>query len=273
VKAVFDLLKETFADWSKDKASRLAAALAYYTVFSIAPLLIIVIGIVGLLLGQRQNVQNQVLSQVQGLLGSQGSDLIRTMIENTSKPSTSILATVIGIGTLLLGATGVFGQLHDSLNTIWEVTPKPGQGILATLRGRFLSFSMILGVGFLLMVSLLVSTALTAIGTFLGGVLGAQAAVAQVISFVVSFVVLTLLFAMIYKVLPDVKIAWGDVWIGGAATALLFTIGRFVLALYLGRGSVGSAYGAAGSLIILLLWVYYSAQILFLGAEFTQVYA
>jgi membrane protein len=273
LKAAFNLLKETFTDWSRDKASRLAAALAYYTIFSIAPLLVIVIGVVGLILGHRSDVQNQVLGQVQGLLGAQGADLIRTMIENTSKPKASILATIIGIVTLILGATGVFGQLQDSLNTIWEVEPKPGRGLLATLRERFISFSMILGVGFLLLVSLVVSTGLAAVGTFIGGAIGAQAAVGQAINFVISFVVITLLFGLIYKILPDVKIAWSDVWIGAAATALLFTIGRLVLGLYLGRGSVGSAYGAAGSLVILLLWVYYSAQILFMGAEFTQVYA
>jgi membrane protein len=179
-----------------------------------------------------------------------------------------IVATVIGIATLVFGASGVFGELQSSLNTIWEVAPKPNQGIWATIRQRFFSFTMVVGVGFLLLVSLIVSTALGAIGTLFG-----QSVIWNVINFAISFGVTTLLFALVYKVLPDVKIQWSDVWIGAVVTALLFTIGKAALGWYLGRQSTTSTYGAAGSFVALLLWVYYAAQILFLGAEFTQVYA
>jgi membrane protein len=270
VSDVIPLVKETFSEWSADKASRLAAALAYYTVFSLAPLLIIVIAIASVVFA---NAQQQLLEQVQQLVGAEGAEQVRTMIEQTSQPSASIPATIIGVVTLLLGASGVFGQLQDSLNTIWEVQPKPGRGILAVVKDRFLSFSMVLGIGFLLLVSLVVSTALSALTTVVGEELGIAAAAGQVANIVISFAVTTLLFAMIYKVLPDVEIDWSDVWIGAAVTALLFTLGRFLIGLYLGRSAVGSAYGAAGSLVVILLWIYYSAQILFLGAEFTQVYA
>jgi membrane protein len=195
------------------------------------------------------------------------------MIASASQPKAGIIATVASIATLLFGASGVFGALQDALNTIWEVTPKPGRGMLGMLRDRFVSFTMLLGVGFLLLVALVLSAGLAALGKFLGGLLPIPEAVLQAMNFVISFGVITLLFALIYKILPDAEIRWSDVWTGAAVTALLFTIGKFVLGLYLGKGSAGSAYGAAGSLIVVLLWVYYSAQILFFGAEFTQVYA
>ncbi len=271
-KSLFEMLKDTFKEWSEDKASRLAAALAYYTVFSIAPLLVVVIGIAAFFFGRNVS-QQQIMSQVQGLVGAQGAQLIATMIQNASKPSSSLPATVIGLATLLLGAAGLFGALQDSLNTIWGVAPNPKRGILGTIKDRFLSFTMVLGTGFLLLVSLSVSAALTAVGTYFGNKIAGFSTAWQGVDFLVSFAVITLLFAMIYKVLPDVEIAWSDVWIGAAVTALLFVIGKFLIGLYLGRGSVGSVYGAAGSLAILLIWVYYSAQILFFGAEFTQVYA
>jgi membrane protein len=273
LKAIWEILKETFSDWNEDKAPRLAAALAYYTMFSIAPVLIIVIAIAGLVLG-REAVQGAIAQQIEGLVGNRESALaVQAMIQSASKPSTGIIATVIGLVTLLFGAAGVFGQLQDALNTIWEVQPKPDRGIMETIKERFLSFTMVLGVGFLLLVSLVVSAALTAIGTYFSNLLPGFEAVWQVVNFLVSFGVITLLFAMIFKVLPDAKIAWSDVWIGAAVTALLFTIGKFLIGLYLGKSSVGTAYGAAGSLVVILIWVYYSAQILFLGAEFTQVYA
>jgi membrane protein len=272
LKGLWGLLKETVQDWSEDKASRLAAALAYFTIFSLAPLLVIVIAIAGLVFG-REAAQNQLSGQIQDLVGQQGAGMIQTMIQNTSKPSTSIIATIIGVITLLLGASGVFGALQDALNTIWEVAPNPKAGLMAMLRNRFVSFGMILVVGFLLLVSLLLTAVLAAVGKFMGGFFPSAVLLGHVINFVVSFGGITLLFALIYKVLPDAKIAWGDVWIGAAVTSLLFTIGRLLIGLYLGRGSVGSAYGAAGSLIVLLVWTYYSAMILFLGAEFTKVYA
>lgn len=272
LKTIWDLLRQTFSDWSEDKASRLAAALAYYTIFSIAPLIIIVIAVAGLIFG-REAVQGQIEGQIQGLVGDEGAGLIQEMVKGTSSESGSIIATIIGVVTLLFGATGVFGQLQDALNTIWEVAPKPDRGIWGIVKDRFISFTMILGVGFLLMVSLVLSAALAAVNQFMSGTLDNVAYLSQVINFIISFGVITLLFAMMYKILPDVEIAWNDVWIGAAVTALLFTIGKFLIGLYLGQSAVSSSYGAAGALVVILVWIYYSAQILFFGAEFTQVYA
>ena len=270
--AVWDLLKEIFSEWSEDKAARLAAALAYYITFSLAPLLLIVIAIVGLLFGE-EAVQGRVVEQIQGLVGPDGAQLVQTMLQSTRQSGSNIAATLIGIVTLLLGATGVFVQLQDALNTIWEVAPKPGRGVLGMVKDRLLSFTMLLGIGFLLLVSLAVSAGLAALSSFLGDLLPGLFEVAKVLDFVISLGVITLLFAMIYKFLPDVKIRWGDVWVGAAVTSLLFTVGKFLIGLYLGYSSTASVYGAAGSLAVLLIWIYYTAQIVLLGAEFTQVYA
>ena len=272
LRAGWELLKETYNDWSEDKAPRLGASLAYYTVFSLAPLLLIIISIAGLAFGQ-EAVEGRIVGQLGGLVGEDSAQAIQSMIQSARKPQTGVIATGIGLATLLFGASGVFGALHDALNTIWEVEPKPGRGVLGMIRDRFVSFTMVLGVGFLLMVGFVVSAALAAVSSYLGGLLPFPSFVLQLLNIIISFGGITLLLAMIYKILPDVEIRWSDVWIGAAVTALLFTIGRFVLGLYLGRGTFGSAYGVAGSLIIVLLWVYYSAQILFFGAEFTQVYA
>ena len=270
LKNAWNLLKQTASEWSEDKVPRLGAALAYYTVFSIAPLLIIAIAVAGLVFGS-EAATGAVQSQLQSFLGEDAAKAINDMIVNASKPSSGIIATIIGIVTLLFGASGVFGQLKDAMNTIWEVEPKPGRGIMGIISDRFLSFTMVLGVGFLLLVSLMISTGLDAAKEYVfGDDLGI---VFQVLNFAISFGVITLLFAMIYKVLPDVEIQWRDVWIGAAVTALLFTIGKFAISQYLSRSGTASAYGAAGSLIVVLLWIYYSAQILFFGAEFTQVYA
>lgn len=271
-KDIFELLKETYNEWSEDKAARLAASLAYYTVFSIAPLLIIVIAVAGLVFG-REAAQGQIEAQIQGLIGEDSAKFVQTLIEASSNKTTGTIATVIGVVTLLFGATGLFGQLQDALNTIWEVTPKPGRGVLGIIKDRFFSFTMVLGIGFLLMVSLVVSAALATVNEYVSGLFDNLAFLGQVINFIVSFGVITLLFATIYKILPDVEIAWRDVWIGAAVTALLFTIGKFLIGLYIGHSAVASSYGAAGALVVILLWVYYSAQILLLGAEFTQVYA
>ncbi|MDB5049390.1 MAG: ribonuclease [Fibrobacteres bacterium] len=269
---VKELFQETFSEWSKDKASRLAAALSYYTIFSVAPLLVIAIAVAGLVFG-RKAATDQIVYEIRGLVGDQGAQVIQTILQNASKTTSGILATVVGIATLLLGASGAFGQLQDSLNTIWEVKPKAGRGVKGVLRDRFLSFSMVLVIGFLLMVSLLLSALLSGLGKFLSDLLPMSSMVMQAINFGISFGVTTILFALIFKVLPDAYVRWRDVWVGAAVTALLFSLGRFLIGLYLGRASVSSAYGAAGSLVVVLLWVYYSAQILFLGAEFTQVYA
>ncbi|MGE5262987.1 MAG: YihY/virulence factor BrkB family protein [Acidobacteriota bacterium] len=272
LRETLELFKDTVSNWNKDHAPRLGAALAYYTVFSLGPLLIIVIAIAGLVFGA-EAAQGQIVGQMQGLVGEQGAAFIQAAIESASQPRSSVIASVIGIVTLLLGALGVFAQLQDALNTIWDVTPKPDRGWRGLIEDRLLSFSMILVVGFLLLVSLVASTALAAFFKYVGGVVPMTAIMAEGVNFFVSFAVITLLFALIFKYLPDAQIAWSYVWIGAAMTALLFTIGKVILGIYLGNSAVSSAYGAAGSLVVVLVWVYYSAQILFFGAEFTKVYA
>ncbi|HEX7973699.1 MAG TPA: YihY/virulence factor BrkB family protein [Anaerolineales bacterium] len=266
-----NLFRQTFAEWSEDKAPRLAAALSYYTIFSLAPLLVIVIAIAGLAFG-KSTAQNQIVGQITSLVGKQGADAIQAMIAGASNPKTSLIATIIGFITLILGAAGVFGQLQDSMNTIWEVAPKPGRGIKGILQDRLLSFAVVLVIGFLLLVSLVISTVISAFSQFASGLLPFSGLMPQLINLVVSFIVITLLFALTFKYLPDVSISWRDVWLGAAFTALLFTIGKWLIGLYLGRSAFNSTYGAAGSLVVVLLWIYYSAQILFFGAEFTQVY-
>jgi membrane protein len=271
----WSLLKDTYTEWSEDKASRLAASLAYYTAFSIAPLVILTIAIAGFFFGE-EAVSGQLNAQLTGTLGQQGADAVTGMVAAANQQEAAgIVATIIGIATLLFGASGVFVGLQDALNTIWGVAPRPDLGIWTTIRQRFLSFGMILVIGFVLLVSLVVSAALGAVTGAVDQAISSPLLgyVWSAVNFVVSFGVITLLFALIYKVLPDATVAWGDVWIGAGVTALLFTIGKALLSLYLGNAAVASSYGAAGSLIVLLLWVYYSAQILFFGAEFTQVYA
>lgn len=270
--SLWGMLKQTFTDWSNDKVPRLGAALAYYTVFAIVPLLIIIIAIIGLVFGQ-EAAQSYIFDQIAGLVGEQSANAIKDMIHRADKPSTGIVATVIAVVTLLFGASGLFGQLQDALNSIWGVEPKPGRGIWGMIKDRFLSFMAVLGTGFLLLVSLVLSAALSAFGKWFGGWLPAPEVILQALNFIISFGVITVLFAMMFKLLPDARIAWSDVWVGALITALLFTLGKFLIGLYLGKSDVGSAYGAAGSLVIVLLWVYYSSQILLLGAEFTQVYA
>jgi membrane protein len=266
------LLRNSFIEWLEDKAPRLGAALAYYTAFSLSPLLVIVIAIAGLVFGQ-EAAEGQIIAQMQGLVGHDGAQAIAAMVQNARKPSSGIIATVVGLATLLIGATGVFGELRDALNTIWEVQPRPGRGLTGLIKDRFLSFTMVVGVGFLLLVSLSVSAGLAAMGRFLGSMLPGLVILSQIINFVVSLSVIGILFALIYRYLPDLKIPWHDVWIGAALTAGLFEIGKFLIGFYLGNSSISSAYGAASSLAIILVWIYYSAQIFLLGAEFTHVYA
>lgn len=272
LKNAFNLLKETFAKWNKDNVPRMGAAMAYYTVFSLAPLLLIVIGIAGVVFGQ-EAAQGAIMDQLRGLLGPTAAKAIEDMVANASKPSSGILATIIGIITLFIGASGAFGELQAALNTIWEVPERPNRGLLGLVRGRFLSMLMVIGTGFLLLVSLVLSAALAALGSFFSHLLPVPESVLQVLNFVLSFAVITLLFAMMYKILPDRPIGWNDVWIGAALTAFLFTIGKFLIGLYIGKANFASSYGAAGSLVVILVWVYYSTQILLFGAEFTYVYA
>ncbi|MEM7716929.1 MAG: YihY/virulence factor BrkB family protein [Cyanobacteria bacterium P01_A01_bin.68] len=272
LKQIWRLLKETFKEWNEDKASRLAAALSYYTVFSLAPLLIITIAIAGTVFGD-DAARGEIVRQIQGLVGKDGAEVIQTALENAQRPDTRNLASIISIGVLLFGASNVFAQIQDALNTIWEVQPKPGRSLVQTLRKRFLSFAMVGGVGFLLLVSLVVNTGLAAMVNYFSNLVPGVDWIWQVANFAISFGVITVLFAIIYKFMPDVKIDWSDVWVGSAITSLLFVIGKSLLGLYLGNGSFGSAYGAAGSLVVVLAWINYAAQIIFFGAEFTQVYA
>jgi membrane protein len=272
LKTLFQLLRDTLSEFNTDKAPRLAAALAYYTAFSIAPLLLVVISIAGLV-WSREAVQDQLDNQIRGLVGTETAETVQELVASADHPQTGVLATVIGVVTLFLGAAGVFGQLQDALNTVWGVQPRPNQGIGAMLRARFLSFTMVFGIGFLLLVSLALSAFLSALNGWLISQLPFSEFVLQIINFIVSFGVVTLLFAVIYKVLPDAKISWRDVWVGAAVTALLFTVGKLLIGLYIGNSSTSSSYGAAGSFVVLLLWIYYSAMIFLFGAEFTQVWA
>lgn len=269
---MWDLLKESVSDWSRHNVPKLGAALAYYTVLSIAPLLVVVIAIVGLVFGQ-QAARGQIEQQIQNLVGTQGAEAIQTVIAHAYKPKSGIIATALGLITLFIGASGVLVELRDSLNRIWDTPPRPDTGLWDTIRDRFVSFGMLLAIGFLLLVSLLISAAISAAGTFLDGVLPIPPWVLHVANSVLSLVVFTAVFAMIYRFMPDVTIAWRDTFLGAAVTSVLFTIGKFLIGFYLGTASVASAYGAAGSLVIVLAWIYYSAQVFFFGAEFTHVYA
>jgi membrane protein len=272
-KSIWQFLKDVFTQWINDEPFLLASSLSYYTLFSLAPLLVIAIAVAGFVFG-REAAQNQIVETMGGMIGPESAQAIQGMIENASaKPKTGIISTVLGAVTLLIGAGGVVGQLQTSLNKVWGVEPKSDQGMWVFIRQRFISFAMVLAVGFLLLVSLVVTALLTAFSQFLGGLVGGAEFVGHVLDVVVSFGFVTLLFAMIYKFVPDVQIQWKDVWIGAALTSILFTIGKFAIGLYLGSSGVTSAYGAAGSLITVLLWVYYSSLIFLLGAEFTQAYA
>lgn len=267
----FELGRATVSEWLEDKAARLGAALAFYAILSLAPLLVITVGIVGIVYGG--GAVGAVERQFQSLVGPEAGRAITEIVTHGQGPRGGWAATVVGVAALLLGASGVFGQLQDALDTIWEVRPRPGRGVLGVLRDRFASFTMVLGTGFLLLVSLILSAALAAAGAYAESLLPGGAALWQALNALFSFALVAGLFTLIYRVVPDAEIAWRDALVGGAFTALLFTVGKLAIGLYLGRGAVGSAYGAAGALLVLLVWIYYSAQILFLGAEFTQVYA
>jgi membrane protein len=265
-------VKETASDWSEDNASRLAAALAYYSLLSLAPLLVIVIAVAGFFYGP-DAARGKVAGELGAVVGGEAAQGIQSVVASAHSPSSGVISTIVGVVTLFVGASGVFGELQSSLNTIWEVKPKPGRGILGEVKDRFLSFTMVLGVAFLLLVSLVLSSVLSALGSTFAGALPGGEPIWQVVNFAFSFSVVTGLFALIFKYIPDAEIQWRDVWLGAAVTAGLFTVGKLLLGLYLGKAAPGSSYGAAGSIIALVVWVYYAAQILFLGAEFTQVQA
>ena len=268
------MLKEAFTDWKDDEAPRLGAALSYYTIFSLAPLLLIAVAIAGLAFG-REAAQGRIVDEVGGVLGKSGGEAIQAMVQNAREPGGGVLATITGVVALLFGASGAFNELRKAMNTVWEVPRREGGGIVGIIKDRILSFAMVVFIGFLLLVSLVLSAALSAMGEVMGGFMTEKLHLLQIVNTIVSLGVVTVLFAMIFKFLPDAQpaIAWKDVWIGAFMTAIFFTIGKLAIGLYLGRGTVGSAYGAAGSLLVILVWVYYAAQILFFGAELTQVYA
>jgi membrane protein len=272
MKTAWVLLKNTVNEWLEDNAGKEAAALSFYTIFAIAPLLIISIAVAGAIFGEAA-AKNEIVGQIQGMIGTEGARAVQSIIRNAGQKESGILASILGIGTLLLGATSVFVQLQNSLNNIWEVMPKPGRGIRGLIRDRFLSFAIVISTGFLLLVSLLISTALTTVNKTIVQQIPGSTIIWELVNIGMSIIVFTLIFGLIFKVVPDVKITWNDVLIGAFVTAILIEIGKNLIGLYLGRSSAGSTYGAAGSFVIILLWVYYSSQILFLGAEFTQVYA
>lgn len=266
---ILDLTRRAFKGWSDDGANSMGAALAFYTLLSMAPLLVLVITLAGFFIG-RDQAQEVLMTQLSGLLGDTGADGVRTVLKAADNEEGGAIAAVISLFTLLIGATTVFAELKTDLDRIWKTKPAKSSGAWKFVRARLLSFGLVVTIGFLLLVSLAVSAALSYIGTRMFG--GAEA-VMYVLDFLGSIVVMTLLFAAVYKVLPSERIAWRDVWVGAAVTALLFWIGKLLIGLYLGRSSVASSFGTAGTLVVTIVWVYYSAQIFFLGAEFTREYA
>src|SRR5262249_31190633 len=250
---VVTLGKETVTRWTEDKASALAAALAYYSLFSLAPLVLVAVAVAGLVFGQRA-AEGELYTQLAGLIGEAGAKAVQSLVPNMhQQQGGGIVATIVGLATLLFGATGVFVQLQDSMNSIWKAKPPTTNGIIEFLRVRLLSFSMVLGIGFLLLVSLLLSAMLAAVGDYMVTFLPGGAALGQALNATVSLAVITVLFALIYKLLPDTYVAWRDVWLGALVTSLLFTVGKFAISFYLGKASVASSYGAAGSVVIVLV--------------------
>jgi membrane protein len=267
------LLKTTFRHWLEDKAPQLGAALAYYTVFSLAPMVLLLFAVFGFIYGNSEATRQAILQQLYSFLDRSSAKAVQDIAASTSRPAASAVATLVGIAVALFGASGVFGQLQDALNTIWGLKPKAGKSLVSFLRARFLSFAMVAGMCFLLLVSLTASAVITAFDGYLEHFLPGGSVLAWTIHLVLDICIVTLLFAMIFKFLPDARLSWRDVRLGAALTAVLFLVGKYALGLYLGSGAPGSAYGAAGSLITMLIWVYYAAQIVLFGAEFTRVYA
>jgi membrane protein len=272
VERVWRVLKTSAQEWSNDKAPRLGASLSYYTIFSLAPLLVIAIAVAGLLFGH-EAAQGKIVDQLAGLMGADAAKAVQTMVQQSSRHGGGVVASVVGVVTLLVGATGVVIELQDALNVVWKVVPKPGRGLKGLIRDRLLSFGLVLAFGFLLLVSLVLSAAVAVLDDWIGGYLTAWVVLGYVVSYGISLGVVALLLAVIFKFLPDAKIAWRDVWIGAFVTSALFHLGKFAIALYIGKASVASSFGAAGSLAVLLVWIYYSSQIVLFGAELTRVQA
>ncbi len=268
---IFILLKDTYTEWSKDNAAQLGAALAFYTIFSLAPILIIIVAIVGFVLG-KQSVHTYILGELSKVVGQTNADYVMNTIHSSYQAGSGLRATIVAILLMLVGATTVCMMLKNALNIMWG-GKRESSGIWQALMDRITSLLIVLLAGAFLFLSMVISSVISTANIYLSNYIHLPFDLIGWLNYVISFVLLSLLFALLYKVLPDVEISWGDVWIGGAITALLFTLGRYLLGLYLARSTVSSAYGAAGSLVVILLWVYYCAQIIFLGAEFTQVYA
>lgn len=272
MKKLLHNLSQTFDAWNDDQALTLGAALSYYVIFSIAPLVLIAVALSGLVWGQDAS-RGEIYGAMSGLLGSEGAKAVQSFVEASSLKNAGILATILGVATLLIGSTSAFAQLQDSLNMIWKVKRKPGRSLVNTVRQRVLSFSLILVIALLLFVSLLFSAILSAVGKFAQSYLPGGTLIWHIFDIILSFGMTSLLFSAIYKILPDVKLAWKDVAWGGVVTALFFTLGRFLIGFYIGHAAVASTYGAAGSIVIILVWAYYSSLVLFFGAEFTKVHA
>jgi membrane protein len=274
-KAVFAVIADAGGGWSSHKAPRLGAALAYYTVFSIGPLLLISVAIAGVVFGA-EAASNQIYETLHGLVGEAGATVVQDAVKNADKPDTSVLATILGIASLLFGASGVFGELHDALNTVWGVKAKELKGlrnIVGILKERLLSFSMVLGTGFLLLVSLVVTSVLSVVGKWLSSTLPGGEVVWQIINFIIAQAVITSIFAAIFLYVPDVRMRWREGVIAGFVTAIMFNLGKLAIGVYIGKADLASTYGAAGSLIVLLVWIYYSSQILYFGAEMSRALA
>lgn len=270
-RALLTVMKDALTGWWNDDIPHLGAAISYYTIFALAPILIVAIAIAGFAFGA-DAVRGEIVGQIEGLVGHSGAVAVQAMLEGASKHSSGIFATAVGLVTLFLGATGLFLELQTALNLIWRVKPRADAGVRGMLLQRFISFGLVIGVGFLLLVSLVVSAALAALDKYFGNAFPGYVVLGQALNVIVSLAVVTLLFAMVYKTLPDVKLRWSDVWAGAIVTAGLFTVGKSLIGLYLGTSSTASSYGAAGSVVVLLLWVYYSSQIVLLGAEFTRAW-
>jgi membrane protein len=269
---VWTILKEAGLEWVDDNATRLAASLAFFTILSIAPLLVIATAVTGFVLGE-EAASGQLRDQVRGFAGEAGAQVLETTVQNADRPKSGTVATIVGVITLLFGASGVFGELQSALNTAWDVKAKPGRAVLGIVRDRFLSFGMVLVVGFLLLVSLFVSALIAGFANRISTLVPGLPTLVAVANLVISYLVVTALFALIFKFLPDAEVAWRDVWFGAVVTAALFTVGKFLIGLYLGTAGVATPFGAAGSVVAFVVWVYYSGLILFFGAELTQVVA
>jgi membrane protein len=270
--AAVSLLKETYKRWDEHNATRLSASVAFYTLLSFAPLLVVLTAIAALAVS-KASAENDLVYQAKNMLGQRGADAVRTLLSSAEKTSTGVFASIISFLVLLFGASGVFTELHGALNLIWGAAPRTSSRVIGLIKNRLLSFGMVLAVGFLLLVFLVISAALSFIAEFFGRIVPVPPVMLEIANFLVSFVVVAFLFALLFRYVPTVRIGWRNVIVGAIGTALLFTIGKQLLSLYLGRASVTSAYGAAGSLVAVIIWVYYSAQIFFFGAEFTRVYA